>query len=85
MPHSAFHAGWDATWADGQRARFGLAPDREIRSLSKGETGKLMILLALAQRPSIVRAVRPDYPERLWRFLESRGSRLSAVMARKAA
>jgi glutathione S-transferase len=40
---------------------------------------------ALAQRPSIVRAVRPDYPERLWRFLESRGSRLSAVMARKAA
>ena len=40
---------------------------------------------ALAQRPSIARAVKPDYPERLWRFLEARGSRLSALMARKAA
>jgi glutathione S-transferase len=39
----------------------------------------------LAQRPSVVRAVRPDYPERLWRFLASRGSRLSALMAREAA
>jgi glutathione S-transferase len=40
---------------------------------------------ALAQRPSIVRAVKPDYPESLWRFLESRGSRLSALMAKQAA
>jgi glutathione S-transferase len=40
---------------------------------------------ALAQRPSIAGAVRPDYPERLWRFLESRGSRLSALMAKQAA
>jgi glutathione S-transferase len=40
---------------------------------------------ALAQRPSIARAVKPDYPERLWRFLEARGSRLSALMAREAA
>jgi len=52
--HSAFHAGWDATWADAQRARFALTPDREIKSLSKGETGKLMILLALAQRPELL-------------------------------
>jgi glutathione S-transferase len=40
---------------------------------------------ALAQRPSIIRAVQADYPERLWRFLESRGSRLSALMAKQAA
>jgi glutathione S-transferase len=40
---------------------------------------------ALAQRPSIAGAVKPDYPERLWRFLESRGSRLSALMAKQAA
>jgi glutathione S-transferase len=39
----------------------------------------------LAQRPSIARAVQPDYPERLWNFLQSRGSRLSALMAREAA
>ena len=40
---------------------------------------------ALAQRPSIARAVKPDYPERLWNFLQSRGSRLSALMAKQAA
>jgi glutathione S-transferase len=40
---------------------------------------------ALAQRPSIARAVKADYPERLWRFLAARGSRLSALMAREAA
>jgi len=40
---------------------------------------------ALAQRPSIARAVKADYPERLRAFLQSRGSRLSALMAREAA
>lgn len=40
---------------------------------------------ALAQRPSIARAVKPDYPERLRRFLETRNSRLSALIARAAA
>jgi glutathione S-transferase len=39
----------------------------------------------LAQRPSIARAVRPDYAERLWRFLASRNSRLSSLMAKAAA
>jgi glutathione S-transferase len=39
----------------------------------------------LAQRPSIARAVRPDYAERLWDFLAARNSRLSALMARRAA
>jgi glutathione S-transferase len=40
---------------------------------------------ALAQRPSIAGAVKADYPERLWAFLQSRDSRLSAVMAKQAA
>lgn len=40
---------------------------------------------ALAQRPSIARAVKADYPERLWAFLQSRDSRLSALMAKQAA
>jgi glutathione S-transferase len=40
---------------------------------------------ALAQRPSIARAVKADYPERLWVFLESRKSQLSALMSKQAA
>jgi len=40
---------------------------------------------ALAQRPSVARAVKADYPERLWTFLQSRDSRLSAFMAMQAA
>jgi ABC-2 type transport system ATP-binding protein len=52
--HGAFHAGWDAAWAEAQRVRFGLSNDRDIQRLSKGEIGKLMILLALAQRPELL-------------------------------
>jgi ABC-2 type transport system ATP-binding protein len=52
--HAAFHAGWDAAFAESQRVRFALAADREIAQLSKGEIGKLMILLALAQRPELL-------------------------------
>ncbi len=52
--HAAFHPAWDGAWADAQRSRFGLALDRELKSLSKGEMGKLMILLALAQRPELL-------------------------------
>ena len=40
---------------------------------------------ALAQRPSIARAVKADYAERLWAFLQARDSRLSALMAKQAA
>ncbi len=35
----------------------------------------------LAQRPSLRRAVAPDYPDRLWAFLIARDSALSARMA----
>jgi glutathione S-transferase len=40
---------------------------------------------ALAQRPSIARAVARDFPERLWEFLRTRNSRLSALMTKQAA
>ncbi|WP_119299500.1 glutathione S-transferase family protein [Dongia deserti] len=39
----------------------------------------------LAERPSIVRAVKPDYPERLRQFLQTRNSRLSHLMMKQAA
>jgi ABC-2 type transport system ATP-binding protein len=52
--HAAFHAQWDAAWADDQRRKFALAADQEIKALSKGEIGKLMILLALGQRPELL-------------------------------
>ncbi|HEY1386047.1 MAG TPA: glutathione S-transferase family protein [Dongiaceae bacterium] len=40
---------------------------------------------ALAQRPSVVRAVVADFPERLWAFLEARKSHVSSLMPKLAA
>ena len=40
---------------------------------------------ALATRPSVVAAVKPDYPERLRQFLMTRNSRLSDLITRQAA
>lgn len=40
---------------------------------------------ALAARPSVVKAVAPDFQERLWAFLARRGSHLAQLMAREAA
>jgi ABC-2 type transport system ATP-binding protein len=52
--HSAFHDKWDAAWAAELRQQFNLVGDRKVGSLSKGETGKLMMLLALAQQPDLL-------------------------------
>lgn len=52
--HSAFHERWDGHWADELRRQFNLVDDRRVASLSKGETGKLMMLLALAQKPELL-------------------------------
>jgi ABC-2 type transport system ATP-binding protein len=52
--HSAFYPAWDWTWANELAASFLLQRERTIGSLSKGETGKLMALLALAQRPELL-------------------------------
>jgi ABC-2 type transport system ATP-binding protein len=52
--HSAFHARWDHAWAQELKRQFNLVSDRKVGSLSKGETGKLMMLLALAQQPELL-------------------------------
>lgn len=52
--HAAFYDRWDPIWAKKLRDWFDLGMDRRISRLSKGETGKLMILLALATRPELL-------------------------------
>jgi len=52
--HSAFYSSWDAAWAMEMKAAFRLPDVTRIARLSKGETGKLLILLALAQRPELL-------------------------------
>ena len=52
--HRAFYPTWDQKWADELRAVFGLDPDRKQAALSKGESGKLQMLLALSQRPQLL-------------------------------
>jgi ABC-2 type transport system ATP-binding protein len=52
--HAAFYPGWDGAWAADLLHRFGLPGHRALRSLSKGEMGKLMITLALAQKPELL-------------------------------
>lgn len=52
--HSAFYPTWDEGRASELSKQFALVGERRIGSLSKGETGKLMMLLALAQRPELL-------------------------------
>ena len=52
--HSVFYPSWDETWAHELRQIFRLDGQRGIATLSKGETGKLLMLLALAQRPELL-------------------------------
>jgi ABC-2 type transport system ATP-binding protein len=52
--HAAFHVRWNAGWAGELKQQFRLGGNRRVGSLSKGETGKLMMLLALAQQPDLL-------------------------------
>jgi len=52
--HASFHHRWDALWATELLERLDLRPDQQIRRMSKGQTGKLMMLLALAVRPHLL-------------------------------
>jgi|SRR5687768_3248801 len=52
--HAAFYPKWDRDWVAKLRKEFVLPGDRKIGKLSKGETGKLVIMLALAQRPELL-------------------------------
>jgi ABC-2 type transport system ATP-binding protein len=52
--HASFYARWDATEAERLRRAFDLRAEQRIGRLSKGEAGKLMMLLALAVRPELL-------------------------------
>lgn len=52
--HASFFRSWDQSRADELLSRMRLDPDRKIGRMSKGETGKLLILLALSQRPELL-------------------------------
>lgn len=52
--HSSFYDLWDHGWAKELTGRLGLDPKRKISRMSKGENGKLLILLALSQRPDLL-------------------------------
>jgi ABC-2 type transport system ATP-binding protein len=52
--HAAFYPKWDWKWAGELKELFGLDDSRKLSRLSKGEMGKLMMLLVLAQRPELL-------------------------------
>lgn len=52
--HAAFYRTWDWKWADELLGGFSLDRTRLLARLSKGEMGKLEMLLALAQRPELL-------------------------------
>ena len=52
--HAVFFPGWSATAAEELRRRMALPADRPVRQLSKGQAGKLSLLLALAHRPHLL-------------------------------
>jgi ABC-2 type transport system ATP-binding protein len=52
--HASVHRGWSSARAADLRKRFDLPTHQHVGALSKGETGKLMMLLALAQQPELL-------------------------------
>ncbi len=52
--HRAFYPHWDEKWAGELLGMFGLDRERRLSRLSKGEMGKLEMLLALSQRPELL-------------------------------
>ena len=52
--HAQFYPTWDGAWAARLLQDFELDPKRPFGKLSKGQKGKLMMLLALAQRPRLL-------------------------------
>ena len=50
----AFYSTWDGDWARRLLQMFDLDPHHPFGKLSKGQKGKVMMLLALAQRPELL-------------------------------
>jgi ABC-2 type transport system ATP-binding protein len=51
---SGFYRTWDAELAERYLQRFELAPDARVKTLSKGQSARLALLLALAPRPELL-------------------------------
>jgi ABC-2 type transport system ATP-binding protein len=49
-----FYPNWDSKLADSLRDQMGLASDAKVGTLSKGQSSKLALILALAHRPDLV-------------------------------
>jgi ABC-2 type transport system ATP-binding protein len=52
--HAVFYRTWDARFAESLAARLRLPATRRLAHLSRGEAGKLSLLLALAHRPELL-------------------------------
>ncbi len=57
--HAAFHPRWEAGIAAELRRTFELEAGARVERLSKGEMGKLLMLLALSQRPDLLMLDEP--------------------------
>jgi ABC-2 type transport system ATP-binding protein len=51
---ASFYPGWDHARAEELRRQFSLRAEQAVERLSKGEAGKLMMLLALAHQPELL-------------------------------
>ena len=56
----AFYPKWDATYAESLRKQFGLEPAARIKNLSRGESAKAGLLVALAHRPDLLLLDEPS-------------------------
>jgi ABC-2 type transport system ATP-binding protein len=82
--HAAFYPDWDNTRAEKLRRGFALRAEQAVERLSKGESGKLMMLLALAHNPDLLvldeptdgldPVVRRDVLAALLEYVSSRGA-----------
>ncbi len=52
--HRSFYPTWDQAWADELVQQFDLDLDRKLGVMSKGENGKVLMLLAIAQKPELL-------------------------------
>jgi len=52
--HASFYRLWDQGWCNELMDRLNLDATQRISRMSKGETGKLLLLLALSQRPDLL-------------------------------
>ncbi len=82
--HASFYPDWDTARAETLRREFSLRAEQNVERLSKGESGKLMMLLALAHNPDLLvldeptdgldPVVRRDVLAALLEYVSSRGA-----------